>query len=126
MVELKLRLNSVSEDAATAGMVKVLYSLSEPSTGPSSDMGVLPHLMSPEEMNDISTIVRIDESENQCTKESGQLDVRPADDLAVPGPSGRFDPAPATSAEFGLDVSRALIFDIEHDVGDTAQGIGET
>ena len=61
------------EDPATAGMVEVLYSSPEPSTGPSSDMWVLPHPMSSEEMNDILTIVRIDESENQWTEESGQL-----------------------------------------------------
>ena len=76
-------------------------------------------------MNDISTIVRIDVPENQWTKESGQIDVRPADELADPGPRWRFEPTPGTSAEFALDVSRALIIDVEHDIGDTAQGIGE-
>ena len=35
------------KDPTTAGMVEVLYSSPEPSTGPSSDMRVLPHLISP-------------------------------------------------------------------------------
>ena len=57
----------------------------------------------------------------------GQLDVRPADEMADPGPRGKFEPTPAISAEFALDVSRALIVDTEYGVGvgDTAQGIGE-
>ena len=89
-------------------MVVVQYRSPGPSAGPSSDIRVPPHLMSPEEMNDILTIVRIDESENQWTKKTGQIDIRPADELADPGPRGRFEPTPATSAEFALDVSRAL------------------
>ena len=96
-------------------MVDVRYSSPEPSAGASSDMRVLPHLMSPEAMNDMSTIVRIDESGNQWSKESGQIDVRPADELVDPGPRGRFEPTPATSAEIALDVCRALIIDAEHD-----------
>ena len=86
------------EDPAIAGMVEVLYSCPEPSTGPSADMRVPKHLMSPEDMNDISIIVRIDESENQLTKESGQIDVRPVDELDDPGRRGKFEPTPATSA----------------------------
>ena len=43
------------------------------------------------------------------------------------GSRGKFEPTPAISAEFALDVSRALIVDTEYSVGvgDTAQGIGE-
>ena len=63
------------EVPAMANMVEVLYSSPEPSTGSMPDMRVLPHLMSPEEMDDISEVVRIDSSENQWTTESGQLDV---------------------------------------------------
>ena len=84
-----------------------------------------PHLLSPEEMDDVSTIVRIHESENQWTQEAGQIDVPPADELADPGLRGKFETTLATSAEFALDVSRAFIIDIERGVGDTAQGIGE-
>ena len=73
------------------------------------DMRILPHLMSREEMNDVSEVVRIDSSDNQWTKESGQLDVRPAVELADPGPRGTFEPTSARSAEFALDVSRALV-----------------
>ena len=113
------------EDPATAGMVEVLYSSAEPSDGPLSDMRMLPHLMSPEEMDDVSTIVRIDESENQWTKEAGQMDVRPADELADPGPRGKLEPTPAASSEFALGFYRAFIIDIQRGVGDTAQGIGE-
>ena len=71
---------------------------------------MLPHLMTLKEMNDLSTVVRIDESENQRTKASSQLDVRPADELADPVPRGKFEPTPAIYAELALDVSRALIF----------------
>ena len=115
------------KDPTIAGMVEVLYSSPEPSTGPSADMRMLPHLMTLEEMNDLSSVVRIDESENQWNKESGQLDVRPADELADPGPRGKFEPTPAISAEFALDFSRALTVDTEYGVGfgDRAQGIGE-
>ena len=81
--------------------------------------------MSPEEMDDVSTIVRIDEWKNQWPRGAGQIDVRPADEPADLGPRGKFEPTPATSAEFALDVSRAFIIDIERGVGDTAQGIGE-
>ena len=73
-------------------------------------------------MNDVSEVVRIDSSENQWTKESGQLDVRPAVELADPGPRGTFEPTPARSAEFALDVSRALV--IEAVESGEAQGVG--
>ena len=55
------------KDPTTAGMVEALCSSPEPSTCPSADMQMLQHLMTPEEMNDISVVVRIDESENQWT-----------------------------------------------------------
>ena len=100
------------EDPATANMAEVLYSSPEPSTGSMPDMRMLPHLMSREEMDDISEVVRIDSSENQRTKESGQLDVRPADELADLCLRGKFEPTPAGSAEFALDVSRAFVINV--------------
>ena len=63
------------KDPTIAGMVEVLYNFPEPSTGPSADMRMPPDLMTLDEMNDLSTVARIDESENQWTKESGQSDV---------------------------------------------------
>ena len=87
-------------------------------------MRILPHLMSRGEMDDVSEVVRIDSSENQWTKESGQLDVRPAVELADPGPRGTFEPTPARSADFALDVSRALIIETVEPVIGEAQGVG--
>ena len=79
----------------------------------------------------MSEVVRIDSSENQWTKESGQLDIRPADELADPGPRGTFEPTPARSAEFALNVSESFIVDrVENSTGEAqgmgvAQGMGE-
>ena len=68
----------------------------------------------------MSEVLRIDSSENQWTKESGQLDVRPAAELADPGPRGTFEPTPARVAEFALDISRAFIIDRVEDSTDVA------
>ena len=58
------------EDPATANIVEVLYSSVGASAGTMADMRILPHLMTREEMDDMSEVVRIDSSENQWTKES--------------------------------------------------------
>ena len=67
-------------------------------------MRVLFHLMPTEEMNDFFEVVKIDEGENQWTKEFEQLDVRPADELVDPGPRGRLDRTPAISEDGALIV----------------------
>ena len=72
----------------------------------------------------MSEVVRIDSSENQWTKESGQLDVRPAAELADPGPRGTFEPTPERLVQFALDVSGALIIDRVEDSTGEAQGMG--
>ena len=66
----------------------------------------------------------IDSSENQWTKESGQLDVRPASELADPGPRGTFEPTPARSIEFALNISEAFVIDRVEDNTGEAQGVG--
>ena len=112
-------------------MVEVLYSSVGASAGTMADMRSLPHLMTRDEINDISEVVRIDSSENQWTKEPGQLDIRPADELADPGPRGTFEPTPARSTEFALNVSESFIVDpVENNTGEVqgmcvAQGMGE-
>ena len=63
------------KDPAAAVMVAVLYSSPESSPGQSADMRMLRHLMTPEEMGDLSTVVTIDEAENQVAKEFDQLDI---------------------------------------------------
>ena len=112
------------EDPATANMVEVLYSSVGASAGTMADMRILPHLMTREEMDDMSEVVRIDSSENQWTKESGQLDVRPAAELADPGPRGTFEPTPARLVEFALNVSGAFTIDRVEDSTGEAQGMG--
>ena len=67
------------------------------------------------------------------------IDIRPAAELADPGPRGAFEPTPARSAEFALNVSGAFLVGDAGDprvigprtrglrgVGDTgeAQGVG--
>ena len=78
-------------------------------------MRILPHLMTTEEMNDFFAIVKIDEGEHQWTKEFEQLDVRPVDELADPGPRGRLDLTPAISAEGALVI-------IDSDLDDACGG----
>ena len=50
---------------------------------------MLPHLMTPEEMDNLSFAVRIDEAETQWAKEFDQLDIRPADGWATQGLVGK-------------------------------------
>ena len=50
--------------------------------------------------------------------------MRPAAELADPGPRGTFEPTPARLAEFALDVSRAFIIDRVEDSTGEAQGMG--
>ena len=38
-------------------------------------MRMFPHLITPEKIDDLSTVVRIDEEENQWAKEFDQLDI---------------------------------------------------
>ena len=61
--------------------------------------------MMTEEMNDFFADVKIDEGENQWTREFDQLEIRPADELADPGASGKLDLTPAISADGALAVN---------------------
>ena len=52
------------KDPAVAGMVEALYSAPEPSSGVVSEMLILSHLMSSQEIDEFA-VVKIDEGENQ-------------------------------------------------------------
>ena len=69
-------------------------------------MRFIPHLMSTEEMNDFLAVVKIDEGENQWTRDVDELDIWPADELADPGPRGKLDLTPGISADGALTVTR--------------------
>ena len=76
-------------------MVVALYSAPEPSSGEILEMRVLPHIMTTEGIDDFFEAVKIDEGENQWAKEFEQLAIRPADELADPGPRGKLGFTPA-------------------------------
>ena len=87
---------------------------------------MLPQLMTPEEMDDLSTVARIDKAENQCATEFDQLDTRPADALAETGPRGKIDLTPAVSADGALITSIGVAQGVGKVArGDLAQGVGD-
>ena len=82
--------------------------------------------MSLVEMDDLSTVVRIDEAENHWAKEFDQLETQPADELADPGPRGKRDLTPAISADGALITSIGVAQGAgEVAQGDSAQGVGD-
>ena len=92
------------QDPAVAGRVGALYSAPEPSSGEIPEMRVLPHLMTTEEITNFIEVAKFDEGENRWAKEFEQFAIRPGDELADPGPRGRFDRTPAISEEGALVV----------------------
>ena len=67
-------------------------------------MRVLPHLMSPHEINDFFPMVKLDEGENQWACELEQGITRPAEELADQGPR-KVDFVPAMSQAGALVVT---------------------